>query len=262
MILPDVSPTTDPEQFNTLLATISQQMNFPPNLRLAYLPLDQMREQDINANSMPKKMFDQLVENIKNAGAPESLPLCATIEGAGATTWIISGHHRIRASRTAGMTHILTLFYENLSWSKARAKQLAHNSIAGSSDPELVKRIWDEIDDVQARFEAFIDPRMFDEIPAQVSFQPVDVLFEDKTILIIWLSSQHQDMEAAMEAVMPKGQVDSVYLAHKDSYNAAMTALKRIRAELDVKAVPTAMAEIFRLAIERLDQLQEESDVK
>lgn len=256
-----IRPAEDVEGFNAILKTISKMMGFPDNLRLAYVKIDDLREQDLNANSMPKKMFDQLVANIKGAGAPESIPLCATIEGEGEIQWIVSGHHRIKGTREAGQSYMLILLYEGLSWARVRSKQLAHNSIAGTSDPELVKRIWEQIDTVEARFEAFIDPRMFEAIPPTVSFQPVDVDFAgmSKTILVVFLSSQYEDMETALEAALPKGQVDAVYLAERATYDKAIEVLKQTRDVEDIKAVPTAMARVFELAMERLAQLNAES---
>jgi hypothetical protein len=255
-----INPQRDIDDYNQVLASISQ-LALAPKLRFYYARIDDLREQDVNANSMPKRMFDQLVENIKAAGGLESLPLCAKIAAVGEQIWLVSGHHRTRSARQAGHTHLMVLLYEGLDWDAARAKQLAHNSIAGTSDPELVKRIWDQIESATARFEAFIDTRMFDEIPQTVSFKPVDVDFADlsKTVMVVFLSSQYQDMEAAVEAVMPKGELDAVYLAHRDTYEQFTQMMKRTRAELDIKAIPTAFAEIMRLALERLDELAEEN---
>lgn len=257
-ILEGIQPTSDIEGFNRLLASISR-MIFPDGLRLCYARVAELREQDINAQSMTKKMFDQLVENIKDAGALESIPLCATIEGEGDTIWVVSGHHRKRAASAAEQTHMLILLYEKLSWARVRSKQLAHNSIFGRSDPELVKRIWDQIDDVRARFEAFIDPRMFENIPQQVSFKPVDVDMNNlaKTVVIAFLPVQHSDFEAALEAALPKGEIDMIYLASKDTYDLWMEALQKVREEMDVVAVPTAVAAMARLALERLEQMKE-----
>lgn len=282
-MLGNLQPTSDIEGFNRLLATISR-MIFPDNLRLYYARVDDLREQDVNAQSMTKKMFDQLTENIKEAGVLESLPLCATIEPhpltpspmngegekrnltpgpspifgeVGNTIWVVSGHHRKRALAAAGVQYTLVLLYEGLTWDRVRSKQLAHNSIFGKSDPELVKRIWDKIEDVRARFEAFIDPRMFENIPAQVSFKPVDVNMNHfaKTVVIAFLPVQHGDFEAALEKALPKGEVDKVYLAAPETYDLWMEALKRTREGLDVVAVPSAVAAMARLAIERLDQM-------
>jgi len=246
----------DPVAINGLLERISSSI-YPDYLRLLYVEVDAVREQDINAQSMPKPMFDQLVSNIQSTGAPESIPLLVkTPQG----IEIISGHHRIRAMRKAGIKRTLALVFESLSRARIHAKQLAHNSIAGSSDPELVKRIWERIDDVQARFEAFIDPKLFDSIPAPVSFKPVDVDMVNiaKAVLVVFLPTQKLDFDAVLEQILPKADVDAVYIAHRESYDDWMKALRRVRSELEIVNVPTALAEMARLAQERLDQLAAE----
>lgn len=248
--------TLDIEVINGLLERISKTV-FPEYLRLLYVDVDTVHEQDLNAQSMPKAMFDQLVDNLKSTGAPESLPLLVMTEKG---IEIISGHHRIRAMRKAGIKRTLALVYTSLSRARIHAKQLAHNSISGSSDAELVKRIWERIDDVQARFEAFIDPRLFDSIPAPVSFKPVDVDMVNvaKSILVVFLPTQKMDFDAVLEQILPKTEVDAVYIAHREIYGDWMKAFKRVRTDLDIVNVPTALAEMARLAQERLDQLSAE----
>ena len=191
------------DEINATLASLSAQI-FPEGLRLLYVGIDEVREQDLNAQSMNKKMFDQLVENVKQTQALESVPLCVKQDG---LIFMISGHHRLRAVRAAGLTHILILLYDELPPSRVKSKQLAHNSIMGKSDPELVKRIFEQIGDVQAKFEAYIDPRVFNAIPAPVHFKPVDVNLWNtaKTVLIVFLPTQKLDFDAAVEALADAG---------------------------------------------------------
>lgn len=250
---------TKNDAINDMLAQATQGI-LPEHMSIRYVAITDIREQDLNAQSMTKQMFDQLVANIEQAGAPESLPLCATIEGEGDTIWMVSGHHRKRAAEKAGITHMLILLWEGLSWDRVRSKQLAHNSIFGTSDPELVKKIWDQIDDVGARFEAFIDPRMFDQIPETVSFKPVDVNFSNqiKTVVLAFIPIQKMDFDAALEAMqekLPKGDLDAVYLADVEAYEQWMAVLQRVRADLDIVSLPTAVAAMARLANERLEEM-------
>src|SRR5947208_13128639 len=56
-----------------------------------------LREQDVNARSMPKAMFERLAQTIGRDKRLESLPLCARTEKG---LEIISGHHGTRAAKT------------------------------------------------------------------------------------------------------------------------------------------------------------------
>ena len=75
-------------------------------LIIAKVQLDKVREQDINARIMKKEMQDQLTANIKNRGQLESLPLLVEKDG---VLEIISGHHRIKSARAAGMKEIIAI---------------------------------------------------------------------------------------------------------------------------------------------------------
>lgn len=243
---------------NALLARISKSF-LPEGLTMMLVHVDDLIEQDINAQSMPKAMFDQLIANMKEAGAAESSVLAVR---SGKQIELISGHHRTRSARAAGVTYLLAYVYDNLSRARIHSKQLAHNSIAGKSDPELVRRIWERIDDVAARFEAFIDPRLFENMPKPVQFKPIDVDMGHvaKTVLITFLPTQQMDFDAVIEYILPKTDVDKVYLAQRDVYDQWIAALNRVRAEMEIVNLPTAIAEMARLAQERLDQLKEDSD--
>ena len=73
-------------------------------LIIAKVPLDGVKEQDINARIMKNEMQDQLTANIKNRGQLESLPFFCLVEN---QIEIISGHHRVKSARAAGMKEII-----------------------------------------------------------------------------------------------------------------------------------------------------------
>lgn len=64
-------------------------------LVIAKVPLDKVKEQDINARIMKNEMQDQLTANIKKRGQLESLPLFVLVDG---KLEIISGHHRVKSA--------------------------------------------------------------------------------------------------------------------------------------------------------------------
>lgn len=67
-------------------------------LVIAKVPLDKVKEQDINARIMKNEMQDQLTANIKKRGQLESLPLFVLVDG---KLEIISGHHSLRTNHYA-----------------------------------------------------------------------------------------------------------------------------------------------------------------
>ncbi|NIV38020.1 MAG: ParB N-terminal domain-containing protein [Anaerolineae bacterium] len=245
------------DEINAGLAQLGLAGLLPEGLSLYVADLDELREQDINPRSMPKKMFEQLVENIKDAGGLESIPLCVRV---GKQIQIISGHHRVRAARAAEKKRILVLLYDELSVSRIKSKQLAHNTISGEDDPQMVKRVFEAIDELAAKFEAYVDPKIFDLIPQPVKFKPpdVDMAALSKTVLIVFLSAQMLDFRAAVDLIMPKADVDEVYLAQREIYESWREALQRVRDDMEVHSIPTAVAEMARLAVEALEARAEE----
>lgn len=246
------------EEINGQLADLSK-LIFPEYAKLAYVHVDDLREQELNARSMSKAMFSQLAENIANSGMIESVPLCADVDG---TIWIVSGHHRIRAARAAGQQYALVIVASGLSWDQIRAKQLAHNSIEGADDPELVKQIFEKIKSVEARFESYINPKLFDAAPKPVSFTQVDVDFkkQSRAVYLLFLPVQWADMEQAIKMILPPADVDEALICGYDEWEPWAQALKQVRQDMDVTAIPTAVAVMARLAVERMEQLAEESE--
>ena len=130
-------------------------------LIIAKVQLDKVREQDINARIMKKEMQDQLTANIKNRGQLESLPLLVEKDG---VLEIISGHHRIKSARAAGMKEIIAIIdVSGLSRSKIASKQLAHNAISGFDDPSILREICKMLDDVDDMLESFIGKDIMEE---------------------------------------------------------------------------------------------------
>ena len=108
-----------------------------------------LKEQELNAQEMPKHQFDALVRNIKNDGELQSLVYVHQPDGPDGEIRIISGHHRVRAAYKAGLTEVPCIVETApLTTAQIRARQLAHNQIHGESDPKLVAQILEEIDDV------------------------------------------------------------------------------------------------------------------
>lgn len=71
--------------------------------------------------------------------------------------------------------------------------------------------------------------------------------------LIIFLSSQVADYDAAVKKLMPKVELDTVYLAQRAVYDEWREALQRVRGDLEIVSLPTAVAAMARLAVEALD---------
>jgi ParB-like nuclease domain len=251
----DLDPNPSDEALQTALADLNKLAFGPsPRLRLEYVDIDELREQDVNANAMPADMFNALVSNIKNNEALESVPLCATRAGSEVRE-IVSGHHRIRAGRKAGVKRALVLTYQDLTDSEIKAKQLAHNAISGTSDPQLILDIYNSIGDLSNQIESYIDPAQLAEAARapSVPFQPLDIdpMDEARMATFFFLPTQLQDIKKAMDSL---GMApDVLYVGSRETYDQFRDAVHRVRLDCEVYSLPTALTTMAHIVLEHLD---------
>lgn len=109
-------------------------------------PTKQVLEQPTNAHVMPKDRFERMVANVMDRGRLESLPYCYWPERKGKIQ-IISGHHRHRVNEAAG-NKTIDLLVDTIPMPTGRmiSKQLAHNTLIGYDDNDIVRQLADQMD--------------------------------------------------------------------------------------------------------------------
>lgn len=225
-------------------------MDLGDGIHLAIVPIVLLREQDINARIMDDGKFKQLVNNIKKRGALESLPFCAcTSRG----IEIVSGHHRVKASREAGLKEIPVLLdMSGLNRSQIAAKQLAHNAIAGVDDQNTLREIAKIITDVDDMLESAIDKDIFKESKAEIERLATPAVSLDwKTVQFTFLPHQLKDMEKLVEKT--EG-VEVEGLADIELFKPFVEALEKTQKFQDVKAVGTAVYMMIEAALKQLGE--------
>jgi hypothetical protein len=207
-----------------------------------------LREQDVNARSMPKAMFERLSQTIARDKRLESLPLCAKTERG---LEIISGHHRVRAATAAGISEMFVLVdVTGLTRSQIAAKQLAHNAIEGQDNEQLLAEIYRQIEDAESKLEAFIDEKLDVEIP-KVKIEGLDVEIDFKMVLLIFLPRVKERLDRALEYLRSSGQrLDGVYIAADSDYTPLEMAVRKINEEYDVRVVADIIGKMADLAME------------
>lgn len=125
---------------------------------------NELKEQKINARVMTPEAQSRLTANIKKDRRLEQLPF-AVMRDDGSHD-LISGHHRKRAAEAAGVAEIYWLSdtRTDMTPSTVAAKQLAHNSLQGTDDPETLRDIYELLDTVDDKLESFLSPADFDSV--------------------------------------------------------------------------------------------------
>ena len=206
-----------------------------------------LREQDVNARSMPKAMFERLAQTIARDKRLESLPLCAKTDR---DLEIISGHHRVRAATAAGISQMYVLVdVTGLTRSQIAAKQLAHNAIEGQDNEQLLAEIYRQIEDAESKLEAFIDAKLDVEVPL-VKIEGLDVDIDFKTVLLIFLPRVKERLDRALEYIRSSGQkLDGVYIAADTDYSPLEKAVRKIHEQYDVRVVADILGKMADLAL-------------
>lgn len=220
------------------------------HLYIATVPITELREQDINARVMEDGKFKQLVNNIKKRGMLESLPFCAYTEKG---VEIVSGHHRTKASREAGLKVIpVILDMSGLNRSQIASKQLAHNAIAGIDDQNTLREIAKLITDVDDMLESAIDKDIFKEQRAEIERLATPAIDVDwKTVQFTFLPHQVKDFD---KLVKKTHGVDIAGLADIELFKPFVEALEKTQEFEDIKAVGTAIYLMVQNTLEKLGE--------
>lgn len=217
---------------------------------LARCSLDSLREQDINARVMDDAKFSQLVANIKKRGTLEQLPYCVLTDRG---VEIVSGHHRTRAARAAGLDHVNVLLDRTkLTRSSIAAKQLAHNSIEGTDDPDMLRRIADIITDVDDMLESALGKEYFDAATERARQMPVpQVDFDWKTVQMTFLDHQMRDLDSLCKHA---AKADVELVVPQEEFEPFVKALQATKKYGDVKNAGAAVWLMVRAALKEFGE--------
>jgi ParB-like nuclease domain len=232
-------------------------------LELWVAHVDDLHEQELNAQAMAAGQFERLTATIERDARLESLPFCALTDPADGPDdpgWpgrieIVSGHHRTRAARAAGVDYIhFLLDVTGLSRDQIRAKQLAHNALHGESEAQLVRRIYEQIADVDARLEAYVAPEEVEVAPERVPLPDLDLDLAYRAVLITFLPTQFARLERAIGQILAQVDLkrDAVYLVDEQLLDGWRAITSRLRKEYDARALSVVVSKLIDAAAETL----------
>jgi hypothetical protein len=222
-----------------------------------------LREQQVNAQVMQPSEFARLTENIKDRRSLESLPYCVqpkfTLtpeEGAPGPIEIVSGHHRVRAARAAGMTWVPILCDRKpISRSRIISKQLAHNALVGQADPSVIAMLVSQMTSVEDMLASGLRE---DALPTpekhQVTLFTPHAEYRWKTVHFAFLPHQAENMDALVKQL--KGGPDTVIcVACQDQFEAFLKAVASYARGKKILSAGTAVAVLTEIALREVEKL-------
>jgi hypothetical protein len=243
-----------PSTPRTGFADIPAAETFPigDDLAIVWVDIAALKEQEINAQTMLPRHFDRLAENIRTRGGVESLPYChrATPEG---PMEIISGHHRARAARAAGLDRIpVILDTRPMRRSEVVAKQIAHNELSGTPDTEILAQLVAMIDNVDDLLATGLDESMLPTVdPDDTTLDLPRAEFDWRMVPLMFLPSQLDDFKHALDSV-DSAAVLLGYGGTVEDFTKFARAVHAYGRSIDVRNLSTTVAVLTRLAAEEL----------
>lgn len=228
------------------------------NMEVRLLDTDEIIERDVNARVMDNSKFDLLVGNIKREGMLESLPLVHKTDKADGKYELISGHHRTRASRRAGLKKIPVLVItKHLTEDEIISKQISHNSIDGYDDPETLKRLYDSISSFDWKVASGVTELDFDITADHIPVVDVDVDFNFEPVLIMFMKPDVDKFRELIDTA--KSLAEEKYLANMTEFRKFAKVVNSVSDYSDIHNIAGIMSIICDLAKERLSQLKAET---
>lgn len=216
--------------------------------KYAKVPIEQVVPAPMNANKMTEEEQTRLTKNIKMSGL-SSVITCykRAVDG---MYEIISGHHRVKSCLKLGYKEIGILYADESDLTKDEiiAIQTSHNSLHGTDDQSILKKLFDQINSIEFKEFAYIN---IDEIGTidtnSAAFSPE---VEEYTVSLVLYKNDMQrlkDLMGIIDELTPKS--DMVVLADGDpSEGMLLELLKKIKTIYDIRSSSTAFAKILELA--------------
>ncbi len=228
-------------------------MQIGDDLYVRIVAIAALREQDVNAQQMKPRHFDRLTENVRTRGALESLPYCSR-PGDEGPTYIVSGHHRARAARAAGLKRIPVIVDTRvMTRSEVVAKQIAHNELHGEPDEEILARLIKEIESVDDLLTTGLDEDMLPTLreAEDTSLNLPRVEFDWRMLTLMFLPEQLEDVKEAL-SLIEKG-TDTVGIAPValfEPFSKALLEFGRAKNIRSLSASILVLTEIARREVE------------
>jgi hypothetical protein len=224
------------------------------NLAVYKVAVTEIREQDVNARVMPPEMFERLTANVQKDGRLEQLPF--TVRRVDHFE-MVSGHHRLRAARTAGLTELFILADErDLSKSQVRAKQIAHNRISGTDDLETLKRLYDDMDTIEDILESHLKPHDFDDLKQldKVDISDLSISLPFRTFALTFLPKAIENLQELEKHVMriPK-EADEILVVPNDTFDEFRKVVLATGRTENVRSLGVTISRMLEIVREKLE---------
>lgn len=214
-----------------------------------------------NARYMTADQMRRLSDNLKLDRALTSTILVYPEENSKKLA-VLSGNHRGEAAIKAGLKKVPVIVIQTaLNRERRQAIQLSHNAINGQDDPNLLKKIYENLSMAGKAYSGLTDDyfKILDKIDID-GLSLGGPRYQDITLLFL-----PSEKEAFLEqlAKLEKAKPDNTYLlAQYEDFFTLFDAIVEVKQFKNVFNSAVAIRQLADLAMERLEQLKAEQESK
>ena len=213
-----------------------------------------------NARYMTKEQFASLTNNVKKDGGLTSIPLCYKQENG--RLLVLSGNHRIKAAIEAGSREFLVLLIDKpMSKQQLVAIQLSHNAIEGQDDEQILKELWQQIDELEASIYTGFSSELIAKLNSTdfITISEQRVLF--KEINFLFLPEEIEDLKSICEGIIESAKGKEIFAGRITEYAdilEGIIAVKQSQKVINTTLAFFSMARVVREYLEgKVENLQE-----
>ena len=224
-------------------------------LRIIEIDPRELKLLKMNARFMRHEEFQRLVANIKQDGQLTSAPFAA-LDPADGKYEVLSGNHRVQAAISAGLETIPCIITDDeMSEEQRIAIQLSHNAIVGQDDPDVLKKLYDKILDIDLKEYSGLDDKTLGLLDKASSQAMSEANLEFQVLSIVYLPDELKEAQRVIDKAREAVKTGSdIWLATDKEYEAWLDAQETASSAYNVKNVSAAMQIIFRIFEQNLSQ--------
>lgn len=226
------------------------------NTRIIEVDPRELKLLKMNARFMRHEEFQRLVANVKKDGQLTSAPFAA-LDPADGKYEVLSGNHRVQAAISAGLEKIPCIITDDeMSEEQRIAIQLSHNAIVGQDDPDVLKKLYDKILDIDLKEYSGLDDKTLGLLDKASSQAMSEANLEFQVLSIVYLPDELKEAQRVIDKARDAVKTGSaIWLATDSEYEKWLDAQETASSAYNVKNVSSAMQLIFRVFEENLVQL-------
>lgn len=214
----------------------------------------ELKNLEKNAHYMTAEQKRQLVQNLSRDGVLLSTPLIYRRDGED-TPVVLSGNHRVIASVEAGLSkiHVMELL-DRLSPEQETAIALSHNSINGQDDEQILRELYESIQDLTLKeYSGLTDDDLIEFKAVDLSFLSVSAT-RCQEVVLHFLPEEASEFQAIL-AKLSNQQSRTHLCSSLTQFDAVLNAAIKAKDYSNIFSTSGAFLAMARMAEAYMEQM-------